>query len=165
MEQDVGALAVSEDGPIMSPWVCRAAFQRSVGKIFYHAGFEDFQPSALDAATDIAADFFSKVIRTFTTYAETPKVEAASNGLNAEEQILHALHKNGLDLEGLESYVKDDVERLSGKLSIVHDRMRAHLADLLVSFLVATCVRTYRLTLIAPGSRRQCWTRWCRCLQ
>lgn len=147
VEQDVGALAVSEDGPIMSPWVCRAAFQRSVGKIFYHAGFEDFQPSALDTATDIAADFFSKLIRTFTAYAETPKVETPSSGLTAEEQVLHSLHKNGLDLEGLESYVKDDVERLSGKLSVVHDRMKAHLADLLVSHLVIAYPGVHQLTL------------------
>lgn len=136
MEQDVGPLAVSEDGPIMSPWVCRAAFQRSVGKIFYHAGFEDFQPSALDAATDIAADFFSKMIRTFTTYVEVPKAESAPQHFTAEEKVLHTLHKNGLDLEGLETYVKDDVERLNSKLVVVHERMKAHLADLLVSCLV-----------------------------
>lgn len=124
---------MSEDGPIMSPWVCRAAFQRAVGKIFYHAGFEDFQPSALDAVTDIASDFFSKVIRTFTLYNEAPKEELDAHNFTAEEQVLHCLHKNGLDLESLESYVKDDVERLGSKLSVVHERMKAHLADLLVS--------------------------------
>lgn len=117
----------------MAPWVCRAAFQRSVGKIFYHAGFEDFQPSALDAATDVAADFFSKMIRTFTTYRELPKTETAEPRYTAEEQVLHTLHKNGLDLEALETYVKDDVERLNTKLVVVHERMKAHLADLLVS--------------------------------
>jgi hypothetical protein len=31
--------------------------QRSVAKIFYHTGFEEYQPSALEAVTDIAADF------------------------------------------------------------------------------------------------------------
>ena len=165
VEQDVGALAVSEDGPIMSPWVCRAAFQRSVGKIFYHAGFEDFQPSALDTATDIAADFFSKLIRTFTAYTETPKVETASSRLTSEEQVLHSLHKNGLDLDSLESYVKDDVERLSGKLSVVHDRMRAHLADLLVSNLAAVSLNVHRLTSIASGFGRQRRSRRCWCLQ
>ena len=48
-----------------------------------------------------------------------------------EETILHCLHENGMDVESLESYVKDDVERLGGKLSTVHDRMKGHLADLL----------------------------------
>ncbi|KAF7846347.1 hypothetical protein BT93_L4513 [Corymbia citriodora subsp. variegata] len=131
VEQDIGAVAVSEDGPIMSPWVCRAAFQRSVGKMFYHAGFEDFQPSALEAATDIASDFFTKLIRTFTSYREQPRLEVSAQRFTTEEQVLHSLNKNGLDLDALETYVKDDVERLSGKLSIVHDRMKAHLADLL----------------------------------
>lgn len=133
MEQDIGAVAVSEDGPIMSPWVCRAAFQRAVGKIFYHAGFEDFQPSALDAVTDVASDFFGKLIRTFTLYNEAPKDNLDAHSFSAEEQVLHCLHKNGLDLESLETYVKDDVERLGSKLGVVHERMKAHLADLLVS--------------------------------
>lgn len=133
MEQDIGAVAVSEDGPIMSPWVCRAAFQRAVGKIFYHAGFEDFQPSALDAVTDVASDFFGKLIRTFTLYNEAPKDDLDAHSFSAEEQVLHCLHKNGLDLESLETYVKDDVERLGSKLGIMHERMKAHLADLLVS--------------------------------
>ncbi|KAG9944413.1 hypothetical protein KCU85_g7969, partial [Aureobasidium melanogenum] len=131
VEQDIGAVAVSEDGPIMSPWVCRAAFQRAVGKIFYHAGFEDFQPSALDAVTDIASDFFQKLIRTLTLYNEAPKTELDAHNFGAEEQVLHCLHKNGLDLESLETYVKDDVERLGSKLGVVHERMKAHLADLL----------------------------------
>jgi hypothetical protein len=133
VEQDIGAVAVSEDGPIMSPWVCRAAFQRAVGKIFYHAGFEDFQPSALEAVTDVASDFFGKIIRTFTLYNEAPKDELEAHSFSAEEQVLHSLHKNGLDLESLETYVKEDVERLGSKLGIVHERMKAHLADLLVS--------------------------------
>jgi len=133
VEQDIGAVAVSEDGPIMSPWVCRAAFQRAVGKIFYHAGFEDFQPSALDAVTDVASDFFGKLIRTFTLYNEAPKDDLEAHSFSAEEQVLHCLHKNGLDLESLETYVKDDVERLGSKLGVVHERMKAHLADLLVS--------------------------------
>jgi hypothetical protein len=133
VEQDIGAVAVSEDGPIMSPWVCRAAFQRAVGKIFYHAGFEDFQPSALEAVTDVASDFFGKLIRTFTLYNEVPKDDLEAHSFSAEEQVLHCLHKNGLDLESLETYVKDDVERLGSKLGIVHERMKAHLADLLVS--------------------------------
>ena len=118
----------------MAPWVNRAALQRAVGKIFYHAGFEDFQPAALDAATDVASDFFSKIVRSFTTYAELPKSdETATPRYTPEEQVLHTLHKSGLDLEALETYVKDDVDRLNSKLVTVHERMKAHLADLLVS--------------------------------
>lgn len=48
-----------------------------------------------------------------------------------EESVLHALHANGVDLETLETYVKDDVERLSTKLAGMHDRMRSYYAELL----------------------------------
>lgn len=133
MEQDVEPVVVSEDGPLMAPWVCRAAFQRSVGKIFYHAGFEDFQPTALDAVTDVAAEFFQNLIGGLKTFHEQPQVDLSTERFTYEEKVLHALHEDGLDLEALETYVKDDVERLGSKLSVVHDRMRSHLADLLVS--------------------------------
>ncbi|TKA64861.1 hypothetical protein B0A55_10011 [Friedmanniomyces simplex] len=133
VEQDVGGVVVSENGPLMSPWLNRAALQRSVGKIFYHAGFEDFQPSALDAVTDVASEYFGKLVEGFKCFREQPRKEEAemSAGFSFEEQALHALHENGLDLEALEAYVKDDVERLGTKLGVVHDRMRSHLADLL----------------------------------
>lgn len=144
VEADIGPHVISDDGPVMSPWVCRAALQRSVGKIFYHAGFEEFQPSALEAVTDIAGDFFTKVARTYGVYRDAPKVPAENitvgesggasaweSKFTAEETILHCLHENGLDVEALDSYVKDDVDRLSTKLGVVHDRMKAHLADLL----------------------------------
>ncbi|KAH0552954.1 hypothetical protein GP486_006849 [Trichoglossum hirsutum] len=148
-EVDVAPHVVSDDGPIMSPWVCRAALQRSVGKILYHAGFEEFQPSALDAITDIAADFFTKLVRTLGVYHEAPKkatlvpvagtTSSSTNSVEkkwkppftTEEIILHCLHENGLDVETLESYVNDDVDRLGAKLGVMHERMTAHLKDLL----------------------------------
>jgi len=144
MEADIEPIVVSEDGPIMSPYVCRAAMQRSVGKIFYHAGFEEFQPSAMDAITDIAGSFFQKLVQSLGIYRETPKMKSdvpvsVQDGVmtnwvprfTQEEAVLHALHANGVDLESLETYVKDDVERLGTKLSGMHDRMRAYYADLL----------------------------------
>ncbi|KAK4549208.1 hypothetical protein LTR36_007666 [Oleoguttula mirabilis] len=131
VEQDVGAVVVSEEGPLMAPWVNRAALQRSVGKIFYHAGFEDFQPSALDMVTDVASEYFTKLTEGFRAFREQPKKDAQTARFIFEEQVLHSLHENGVDLEGLETYVKDDVERLGTKLGVVHDRMRSHLSDLL----------------------------------
>ncbi|KAK4960382.1 Transcriptional activator spt7 [Elasticomyces elasticus] len=130
VEQDVGGVVVSEGGPLMSSWVNRAALQRSVGKIFYHAGFEDFQPSALDAVTDAASEYFTKLVEGFKCFREQPRKESEA-GFTFEEQTLHALHENGLDLEALDAYVHDDVERLGTKLGVVHGRMRSHLADLL----------------------------------
>jgi len=141
--------------------LCRAALQRSVAKLFYHAGFEEFQPSALEAMTETASDFFHKLVHTFCVYQEAPKkiasvpdpaaavsaqtnqivsaVAASSSKTNQilkprftrEERVLHTLHENGLDLDVLESYVKDDVERMSSKLEVHHGRMRDYLAELL----------------------------------
>lgn len=132
-EADIGPVVVSEDGPLMAPWVCRAALKRSVGKVFYHAGFEDFQPSAIETVTDVAGEYFRKLAENFSCFREQPKADGETPRYNYEEQVLHSLHENGVDLEGLETYVKDDVERLTTKLGVVHERMKAHLADLLVS--------------------------------
>ena len=128
----------------MAPYVCRAALQRSVGKVFYHAGFEEFQPSALDAVTDIAAKFFQNLVASLGIYRETPKMKSDTpiilpNGqatnwaprFTQEEAVLHSLHANGVDLESLETYVKDDVERLGTKLGGMHDRMKSYYTELL----------------------------------
>lgn len=144
MEADVAPMVVSEDGPVMAPIVCRAALQRSVGKIFYHAGFEEFQPSALDAVTDVAARFFQNLVASLGIYREQPKMKSDvpislpsgqttswAPRFTQEESILHSLHANGVDLESLETYVKEDVERLSSKLAGMHDRMRSYYAELL----------------------------------
>ncbi|KAF2764285.1 hypothetical protein EJ03DRAFT_282319 [Teratosphaeria nubilosa] len=130
-EQDVGPVVVSEDGPLATPWVNHAALQRSIGKIFYHTGFEDFQPSALDTMTELAHEFMGKLVEGFKNYREQPNRDAKTPSFTFEEQALHALHTSGMDIEALESYVKDDIERVSSKLSVMHERMKAHLADLL----------------------------------
>jgi transcriptional activator SPT7 len=149
VEADIETHVVSDDGPIMADEVCRAAFQRTIGKIFYHTGFEDFQPSALDAATDLAAEYFQKLTRTFMHYKEAPKLKSATETTDErgevlqyqkrysiEEALLHSLNENSMDIESLEGFVKDDVERLGQKLGVMHERMKGHLADLLVRYLV-----------------------------
>lgn len=145
-EADIEPYVQSDEGPVMSKWVCQAALRRSVGKLCYHAGFEELQPSALDVITDIAADYFTKIARTFAIYREAPKVPAtglaAQNGaewqerFTNEEVMLHTLSESGLDVESLESYAKDDNERFGTKLGVMHERMKAHLTDLLRPALV-----------------------------
>ncbi|PPJ57886.1 hypothetical protein CBER1_00213 [Cercospora berteroae] len=130
-EQDPGTVVVSEDGPLLAPWLNRDALQKSIGKIFYHAGFEDYQPSALDSMTDVAIDYFMKIGKTIKQYHEQPPQNGAAAQFTVEEQVLHTLDENGLDIETLESWVKDDVERQGNKLGVMHDRMKSHLADLL----------------------------------
>ncbi|KAK2628903.1 hypothetical protein QTJ16_002006 [Diplocarpon rosae] len=141
IEADIEPHVTSDDGPIMATWVCKAAMQRSIAKLCYHAGFEELQPSALDVITDIAGDFFGKLAQSFNVYREAPKVptttapgESGSRWqarYTDEEVVLHTLSENGMEVESLEAYVKDDVERLGSKLGVMHDRMKAHLADLL----------------------------------
>lgn len=118
----------------MAPWVCRAALQRSVGKIFYLAGFEDFQPAALDVMTDVASDFFTKLVSSFNAYREMPRSRGSDRPkFTGEEQLLHALHENGLDLDSMDSYIKEDMDRFGTKLGVVHERLRSHFADIFVS--------------------------------
>ncbi|KAB5526402.1 hypothetical protein GE09DRAFT_1042771 [Coniochaeta sp. 2T2.1] len=140
-EADVEPHYISGEGPVMAGEVCKAALQRSVAKIFYHAGFEELQPSALEAVTDIAGDYFQKLVRSFNVYREAEKKPAtgvyAERGarfqprFTPEEVILHTLCENGHELELLEGYARDDVPKLGSKLGVIHERMKAHLADLL----------------------------------
>ncbi|KAL8702652.1 MAG: hypothetical protein Q9201_004177 [Fulgogasparrea decipioides] len=145
VEQDVEPHVMNDEGPVISPEVSRAALQRTVGELFFHAGFEEFQPSALDAVTDLASDFFVKISRTLVEYLQTPQIPVPKpvpdgsgqvevtwkDRFTEEEMILHTLHENGSDLEALESYVKEEVDRSGTKLVQMQDRMKAHLADLL----------------------------------
>ncbi|KAL1991402.1 hypothetical protein VTN49DRAFT_5394 [Thermomyces lanuginosus] len=142
VEKDIEPHVMNDEGPLISPGVCKAALQRSVAKLLYHSGFEEYQPSALDALTDIASEFFKKIGQTLKTYMEAPKVRVVEGegseatvkfkpAYTQQEIILHTLNAVGTDVETLETYVKDDVERLGSKLSVVHERLKAHLTDLL----------------------------------
>ena len=141
VELDVEPHFLAGEGPVMAGETCRSAMQRSVAKIFYHAGFEELQPSALDTITDIAGDYFQKLVHTFNVYREVEKKPAAGvfaergarfqPRFTPEEVILHTLNENGHDVDSLESYARDEVERLSNKLGQIHERMKSHLADLL----------------------------------
>ena len=134
----------------MANVVCRAAMQRAIGKIFYHAGFEEYQPSALEAITDLASDYFFKLASSLADYMHKPKVaipitspETTISRLewqakhSLEECGLQCLQDNGIELESLESYIREDVDRLTAKLGNLHDRMKSHLADLLRPALAA----------------------------
>jgi hypothetical protein len=52
---------------------------------------------------------------------------------NLQEILLHALDLNGVqDLEKLDVYIKDDIERYGTKLEDCHRRLKRFLAELLV---------------------------------
>ncbi|KAF7714589.1 Transcriptional activator spt7-like protein [Penicillium ucsense] len=142
IEQDIPPHVMNDEGPVMTTGVCRAALQRSVAKIFYHAGFEEYQPSAIEVATDVAADYFHKLGQTIKSYMETPKVPVNETedpssttewkrAYSEPEVVLHTLAAVGMDIEELELYIKDDVERLGSKLTSAHDRLKYLFTELL----------------------------------
>ncbi|KAJ6019034.1 hypothetical protein N7499_009812 [Penicillium canescens] len=126
VEQDAEPHVLNDNGPVIAPFVCRAALQRSVAKIFYHTGFEEYQPSAIESVTDIAVDFFHKLGSTLKSYMETPKFLRLK-----PEVILHTLASVGISVDELENYIKDDVDRLGTKLTTAHDRLKSLLTELL----------------------------------
>ncbi|KAG8409752.1 Transcriptional activator spt7 [Metarhizium acridum] len=138
LEQDIEPHFISDDGPVMASETCQDALKRSVAKILYHTGFEELQPSAIDTLTGIAADYFQKLVRTFNIYREaektsvqTPQGPQTQPRFTPEEVVLHTLEESGHDVASLESYAKDEVDRLSSRLGILHERMKLHLTDLL----------------------------------
>ncbi|KAG6177207.1 hypothetical protein E4U27_004490 [Claviceps purpurea] len=143
-EQDIEPHFISDDGPVMAPATCQNALKRSVAKILYHTGFEEMQPSAMDTLTDIAADYFQKLVKTFKTYREAEKacVQTAHGPVlrprfTPEEVVLHTLDEAGHDVSSLDQYITDDVDRLSSRLGVLHERMKLHLTDLLRPALAA----------------------------
>ena len=71
----------------MHPEVCRAALQRCVGKVFYHAGFDEFQPSAVEVITDIAKDYFTNMAKSLVGFMEKPKVPCRSTEVHSATDI------------------------------------------------------------------------------
>lgn len=145
VEQDIEPYVQSDDGPIVAPQVVHAALQRSVAELCFHAGFEECQPSALDAFTELAGDFFTKLATSLAGYTEAPRtaVQVPSPGnagktevvwkprFSTEEIVLHSLQDRGCDLESLDAYVSEEIDRTGSRVATMHERMKAHLADLL----------------------------------
>lgn len=130
----------------MDPEVCRAALKCTVGKIFYHAGFEGFHPTALEAVTDLTTSYFTELVSTLGIYRETAKIAhsvsataqnpASVKGelkprFNDEEAVLHTLQAFSHDVDGLDAYVEDDMNRLTSRLDTHHKRTRDYYAELL----------------------------------
>ncbi|ODQ56574.1 hypothetical protein SAICODRAFT_87468 [Saitoella complicata NRRL Y-17804] len=109
---------------LMSDDLARFGMERVIGKMLYEAGFEEYQPLALDAVTDIAADYLFRIGKVIRTYMDAP----CSRDFTDDEIIMHALQEGGVpDIEALESYIKDDVERRGIKLEETHKRAMNYL--------------------------------------
>lgn len=153
-EEDVQNVVVSDDGPLMAPWVAKAALTRSIGEVFFHAGFEEFQPSAIDVVADLAANFFSTLCSNLNDYMTEERTNvlmtdavdsqqrlspltshdhktALATNMSQEEAVLHTLRESGLSVNDLDYYAREEMDRTSTKLQTMYDRMRSHYADLL----------------------------------
>lgn len=83
----------------------------------------------------------SKTFHQYLTVPRVPVVEEVADSAEPKvdwrpkysihESILQTLWDNGIELESLESYVKEDTDRMTNKLSTLHERMKSHLAELL----------------------------------
>lgn len=158
-EATIPPTVVTDDGPMIAPGLMRATLQRSIGKIFYHAGFEDFQPSALDTVTELAIDHFSHLSTALKSYFEAPAVTTEeipaedqpfapdvqdekqwTTRYDMEDSILQTLQSYGHDLDSLTSYIEEDITRIGTKLSTHHENVKQYYADLVRPALDPTLV-------------------------
>lgn len=136
----------------MNAELARYVMEQTIAKVLFHTGFEgtlslfskltaDFQPSALDIITGVAIEYLQELGRTLRLYMNSndgrkkysEEVRSTSRRHSFQELIMHALDLNGVqDLERLDVYIKDDIERYGTKLEDCHRRLKRFLTELLV---------------------------------
>jgi len=132
----------------------RYVMEQTIAKVLFHTGFEgtsylysklnvDFHPSAFDIITGVAIEYLQELGRTLRLYMNSndgrkkysEEVGSSSRRYSFQELIMHALDLNGVqDLERLDVYIKDDIERYGTKLEDCHRRLKRFLTELLVRF-------------------------------
>jgi transcriptional activator SPT7 len=141
---------VPTDRLIITPEVGRYAMEQAIARMLFHTGFEghslcsmlilDFQASAFDLVTGVAIEYLQKIGATLTLYMTCTDTRSKfaeevrpSTTFLTQELLLHALDMNGVeDLEKLDVYIKDDIERYGTKLEDCHRRLKRFLSELLV---------------------------------
>ena len=138
--QDPASLPPSTE---MTRELAEYVMEQTVAKVLFHCGFEgpyttshsradraDFQPFAFDVVTNLAIEYMQDLGRTLTTYMNNLD---RRKRFTEEEMILHMLDLNGVrNLDQLETYIKDDIERYGTKLEDCHRRLKRFLTELLV---------------------------------
>ena len=134
-------MAIPESSAMTSE-LARYVMEQAIAKLLFHSGFEgiyrffnsltsEFQASAFDLITGVAIEYLQDIGRTLRLYLNN---NDSRKKYTEEELILHALDLNGVeDLERLDIYIKDDIERYGTKLEDCHRRLKRFLAELLVS--------------------------------
>lgn len=105
-----------------------AALRRNVAKIAMHTGFEETETMAIDALTDVAADYLSKLGRSLMLWLESNQ----SGELTAENTLLTVLDESGIEsISDLDLYVRDDLEKHTQRLGDHKKKLATFLSDLL----------------------------------
>lgn len=119
IRSDVSCIEISQEAT-------QQMMQRTIVQLLTHAGFEAAQGGPLNVMTDLMAEYFTNIGKTVKTYCD-----AHSKDMTAEEILLHSLHENGVrQLEDLETYVMDDVEKYGHRLKDVSRRLESTYQEL-----------------------------------
>jgi transcriptional activator SPT7 len=101
--------------------------QRTIIQLLTHAGFEGSHTMPLGIITELVAERFSNIGKTIRNYWDE-----YNHIMTGEEILLHTLHENGVNqLDDLEVYITDDVERHGDRLNGVVRKLEGAYRDII----------------------------------
>ncbi|KAL5638317.1 hypothetical protein ACGC1H_005114 [Rhizoctonia solani] len=101
-----------------------ACLNRVSTTVLQHAGFEGSSQAALDVLQHVVSDYLENVGRSFRFMVDT-----FGKTMSNEQIVLHALAEHGIsEVQELERYIKDDVERYGTRLQDL-ERKLTHAYD------------------------------------
>lgn len=107
----------------------RMALRRNIAKISMHTGFEDTEVMAMDALTEIAADYIGKLGKSMKLWMES---STSSEQISLEDILANVLGENGIDgVESLDNYIPNDIERHHQRLVDQKKKLAVFVSDLL----------------------------------
>lgn len=107
----------------------RIALRRNIAKISMHTGFEDTELMAVDALTEVAADYMSKLGRSLKMWMESNE---PSNAFTFTDVITNVLEEHGIEsISSLDTYIQNDIERQNQRLVEQKKKLAVFVGDLL----------------------------------
>lgn len=110
-----------------------AALKRAISKIAMHDGFEVTESGAIEALTEIAGDYLTKLGRTLVLLLKQSYDNDKSCSEKLKENILlTALEEHGINgVAALDGYIRDGIERHGAKLQDLKRKLTSFMGDLL----------------------------------
>lgn len=101
--------------------------EKVVAKVLAHVGFEASQVNAFDTMTDVFGEIMMNFGKTLRMY-----MDRQHEKMKPEEMTLHTLLENGIeDVGDLESYIKDDIVRMSSKLGDLQKKLETAFQEIM----------------------------------